>query len=161
MLAESITGCPIFAPVHSWLSSSSPCLFSPLHKDPVMVKVPVENSSPKFFSEDLRSAAGGYTSASFEALWGGGIHQPMTGVSWALVSLILIFHYSLDYSWFQEALRQGSAVENSFGVQYVAEPLGSQCLDVYEPLCCLQDILSIWYCGSIGCTIPQSQDSGR
>lgn len=153
MLAESVAGCPIFAPVHSWLSSSSPCLFSPLHKDPVMTRVPVENSSPKFFSEDLRSAARGYTSASFGGLWGG-IHQPMTGVSWAPVSLTLIFHYSLDYSWFQEALGQGSAVENSFRVQYVAEPLGSQCLDVYEPLRCLQDILSIWDCGSVGCTIP-------
>lgn len=76
MLAESITGCPIFAPVHNWLSSSSPCLFSPLHKDPAMVKVPVENSSPKFFSEDLRSVARGYTSASFEALWEGAHTNP-------------------------------------------------------------------------------------
>lgn len=85
----------------------------------------------------------------------------MTGVSWSLVSLTLIFHYSLDYSWFQEAWGQGSAVENLFRVQYVAEPLGSQCLGIYEPLRCLQDILGIWYCGSIGCTVPQSQDSGR
>lgn len=68
MLAESVAECPIFAPVHSWLSSSSPCLFSPLHKDPIMTRVPVENSSPKFFSEDLRSAARGYTSASFGGL---------------------------------------------------------------------------------------------
>lgn len=70
MLAESVAGCPILAPVNSWLSSLFPCLFSPLHKDPVMIRVPVENSSPKFFSEDLRSAAKGYTSASFEGLWG-------------------------------------------------------------------------------------------
>lgn len=35
-----------------------------------MIRDPVENSSTKFFGEDLRSAARDYTSAYFGGLWG-------------------------------------------------------------------------------------------